>query len=66
MNVPGVGGSAAQAVAISKDKTIGQADFLSLLVQQMRNQDPTQPMDSAPSGSQLAQAMRLEAPEFLA
>jgi flagellar basal-body rod modification protein FlgD len=65
MNVPGVGGSAAQAVGISKEKTIGQADFLSLLVQQMRNQDPTQPMDSSQMVSQLAQISQVSATQAL-
>jgi flagellar basal-body rod modification protein FlgD len=65
MNIPGVGGSAAQAVNVSKDKTIGQADFLSLLVQQMRNQDPTQPMDSSQMVSQLAQISQVSATQAL-
>ncbi|HUH30454.1 MAG TPA: flagellar hook capping FlgD N-terminal domain-containing protein, partial [Rhodanobacter sp.] len=65
MNIPGVGGSAAQAVSATKDKTIGQADFLSLLVQQMRNQDPTQPMDSSQMVSQLAQISQVSATQAL-
>ncbi|HET6433631.1 flagellar hook capping FlgD N-terminal domain-containing protein, partial [Dyella sp.] len=47
MNVSNVGASAAQAANVGKDKTLSQADFLSLLTQQMRNQDPTKPMDSS-------------------
>ncbi len=65
MNVPGVGSSAAQAATIGKEKTIGQADFLSLLVQQMRNQDPTKPMDSSQMVSQLAQISQVSATQGL-
>lgn len=65
MNVPGIGGSAAQAATIGKEKTIGQADFLSLLVQQMRNQDPTKPMDSSQMVSQLAQISQVSATQSL-
>ncbi len=65
MNIPGVGNSAAQAASIGKEKTIGQADFLSLLVQQMRNQDPTQPMDSSQMVSQLAQISQVSATQAL-
>ncbi|MEO5812300.1 MAG: flagellar hook assembly protein FlgD [Rhodanobacter sp.] len=65
MNVPGVGSSAAQAATIGKEKTIGQADFLSLLVQQMRNQDPTKPMDSSQMVSQLAQISQVSATQAL-
>ncbi|MBQ4854402.1 flagellar hook capping protein [Rhodanobacter sp. B2A1Ga4] len=65
MNVSGVGSSAAQAASVGKEKTLGQADFLSLLVQQMRNQDPTKPMDSSQMVSQLAQISQVSATQSL-
>ncbi len=65
MNVPNVGSSAAQAASAGKEKTLGQADFLSLLVQQMRNQDPTKPMDSSQMVSQLAQISQVSATQAL-
>ena len=55
------GAQAGQAAALGKDKTLKQADFLSLLIQQMRNQDPTQPMDSSQMVSQLAQISQVQA-----
>src|SRR5690348_15105560 len=56
----------AAAKAASKDnKTLSQADFLSLLIQQMRNQDPTQPMDSSQMVSQLAQINQVSATQNL-
>ncbi len=65
MSIPAVGNSAAQAASAAKPKTIGQADFLSLLVTQMRNQDPTQPMDSSQMVSQLAQISQVSATQSL-
>lgn len=65
MNIPNVGSSAAQAASAGKEKTLGQADFLSLLVQQMRNQDPTKPMDSSQMVSQLAQISQVSATQAL-
>ena len=49
------------ASALGQTKTLSQADFLSLLIQQMRNQDPTQPMDSSQMVSQLAQINQVSA-----
>ena len=57
--------SAAKAASLGKEKTLGQADFLSLLVQQMRNQDPTKPMDSSQMVSQLAQISQVSATQAL-
>lgn len=65
MSVSPVGNNAAQAASIAKPQTIGQADFLSLLVTQMRNQDPTQPMDSSQMVSQLAQISQVSATQAL-
>jgi flagellar basal-body rod modification protein FlgD len=57
--------TAAAATSAGKDKTMNQADFLSLLVQQMRNQDPTKPMDSSQMVSQLAQISQVSATQSL-
>ncbi|EIM02226.1 flagellar hook capping protein [Rhodanobacter thiooxydans] len=65
MNVSNVGASAGQAVSAGKDKTLSQADFLSLLTEQMRNQDPTKPMDSSQMVSQLAQISQVSATQDL-
>jgi flagellar basal-body rod modification protein FlgD len=53
------------ASALGQTKTLSQADFLSLLIQQMRNQDPTQPMDSSQMVSQLAQINQVSATQNL-
>lgn len=63
--IGGPASNAAKAVSASKEKTLGQADFLSLLVQQMRNQDPTKPMDSSQMVSQLAQISQVSATQAL-
>ncbi len=44
----------------SKSKTLGQEDFLTLLVAQMENQDPLAPQEGAEFTSQLAQFSSLE------
>jgi len=54
-------GSSAASNPLGNTKTLSQADFLSLLIQQMRNQDPTQPMDSSQMVSQLAQINQVSA-----
>ena len=41
-------------------KTLGKEDFLNLLVTQMKNQDPLNPMDNSQFASQLAQFSSLE------
>jgi flagellar basal-body rod modification protein FlgD len=65
MGIGGVGSNAAMAASAGKDKTLSQADFLSLLTQQMRNQDPTKPMDSSQMLSQLAQISQVSATQSL-
>lgn len=65
MAIGGPASSTAKAAAAGKEKTLGQADFLSLLVQQMRNQDPTKPMDSSQMVSQLAQISQVSATQSL-
>jgi flagellar basal-body rod modification protein FlgD len=63
--INGTGSAATTAASRSKDKALSQSDFLSLLVQQMRNQDPTQPMDSSQMVSQLAQIGQVSATQSL-
>ncbi|HEY8585887.1 MAG TPA: flagellar hook assembly protein FlgD [Rhodanobacter sp.] len=65
INISSVGSNAAKAATVGKEKTLDQADFLSLLVQQMRNQDPTKPMDSSQMVSQLAQISQVSATQAL-
>jgi len=65
MAIGGPASNTAKAASAAKEKTLGQADFLSLLVQQMRNQDPTKPMDSSQMVSQLAQISQVSATQSL-
>lgn len=66
ISVNGTGKSGgAQQPSTGKDQTLTQANFLSLLVQQMRNQDPTQPMDASQMVSQLAQISQVSATQGL-
>lgn len=52
--------SASTAAARSPKSTLGKDDFLSLLVAQMRHQDPLSPMEGADFAAQLAQFSSLE------
>lgn len=56
--------NAAQA-AMDKSKQLSQTDFMSLLIEQMRNQDPTHPMDSSQMLSQMAQISQISATQQL-
>jgi flagellar basal-body rod modification protein FlgD len=47
-------------VTASKDSALGKDDFLNLLVAQLQNQDPLEPMDSTAFTSQLAEFSSLE------
>ncbi len=63
MDIGGVGTAAAAeygAKASSKEDTIGKDAFLKLLVVQLENQDPLNPMDSTEFVAQLAQFSSLE------
>ena len=44
----------------ARSTTLGQADFLHLMTEQMKNQDPTEPMDSAQQMAQLATFSQVE------
>ena len=44
----------------TSSKTMGQDAFLTLLVEQLKNQDPTNPMDNSQFITQLAQFSQLE------
>jgi flagellar basal-body rod modification protein FlgD len=50
----------AMTAANTKNKTLGQSDFLSLLVAQLKNQDPLNPSDPTEFTAQLAQYSQLE------
>jgi len=58
-NTPAVSGTSAATAATSANKSTSNADaqdrFLKLLVTQMQNQDPLNPMDNAQVTSQMAQ-----------
>jgi flagellar basal-body rod modification protein FlgD len=47
-------------VAIEKKDALGQEAFMSLLITQLRHQDPTNPMDDTAFLAQLAQFSSLE------
>jgi len=52
--------SNANQITSSKDTALGKDDFLNLLVAQLQNQDPLNPMDSTAFTSQLAEFSSLE------
>jgi flagellar basal-body rod modification protein FlgD len=56
--MPGVTG--AEAASDSRTATLNYDNFLRLLVAQMRNQDPTEPMDSTQQMAQLATFSQVE------
>jgi flagellar basal-body rod modification protein FlgD len=62
MDVGSIGSQAgfAAATQTSGKRDLGQQEFLQLLVAQMRNQDPINPMDGAEFASQLAQFNSVE------
>jgi flagellar basal-body rod modification protein FlgD len=63
MSVAGVGSSSylgSQVGAVAGNSSMGKDEFLSLLVTQLSNQDPLNPMDNQQFASQLAQFSSLE------
>lgn len=56
----GSSGSSGSTGATKRNDKLGQTEFLSLLVAQLQNQDPLNPMDSADFSAQLAQFSSLE------
>lgn len=51
----GNGGSSSAFGGVSQKDQLGQAEFMSLMIAQLRNQDPTKPMDPSAFLGQLAQ-----------
>jgi flagellar basal-body rod modification protein FlgD len=62
---PAAGAGASSAVSATSAST-DQNMFLQLLVAQLQNQDPTQPMDSTTFVTQLAQFQQLESTNNMA
>jgi flagellar basal-body rod modification protein FlgD len=54
-SIGNVGPSSSPAQAVSSRDTLGQKDFIKLMMQQFTNQDPFKPLDSTQFLSQLAQ-----------
>lgn len=52
--------SGTQPTTTKSNNTLGQDDFLKLLVAQMQNQDPTQPTDNTQSIAEMAQFSSLQ------
>ena len=52
--VAAAGSASTASSAASATQTLGYNDFLTLLMAEMKNQDPTQPMDPSQMVSQLA------------
>jgi flagellar basal-body rod modification protein FlgD len=55
-----VAGASSAANASAEDESLGRNDFLTLLVTQLQNQDPLNPMESQDFSAQLAQFSSLE------
>ena len=53
-------GTATAASSTASNSTLGSSDFLTLLVSELKNQDPTQPTDPTSYITQLAQVNSLE------
>jgi len=60
MTVPAVTGSTTSPASLAKSTTVDYESFLRLLVTQMKNQDPTAPMDSTDYVAQLATFSQVE------
>ncbi len=60
MTVPAVTGSPTSTASLAKSTTVDYESFLRLLVTQMKNQDPTAPMDSTDYVAQLATFSQVE------
>src|SRR5690554_1729192 len=51
----GLGAAASAALGGSRDESLGQADFLRLMTEQLKHQDPLDPMENSAFLGQLAQ-----------
>ena len=54
-NIAGLTGQTAAPAALPRNDELGQEEFLQLLVAQLENQDPTNPVDNSEFFSQIAQ-----------
>ena len=59
------GSGAAVPGSVTKSDSLGKQDFLSLLVTQLKNQDPTEPLKNEALLAQMAQFSQLEATQNL-
>jgi len=55
-----ISGTTAAASTTSNNTTMGKDDFLKLMIEELKNQDPMNPMDGTQYASQLAQFSSLE------
>ncbi|MBV9131824.1 MAG: hypothetical protein JO318_03960, partial [Chloroflexi bacterium] len=65
MPASNAGASSAAAPTSTQQKTLGQNDFLKLLLAEMQNQDPSKPMDDSQTIAQMAQFSALQATQQL-
>ena len=63
---PSAASSTASSTASAATQSLSYNDFLTLLMAEMKNQDPTQPMDSTTFVTQLAQFQQLESTNNMA
>ena len=65
-SIDGIGSGGGASAALGAAPSLGRQEFLQLLVTQLRNQDPLNPMDDREFISQMAQLSELESTNSLA